>query len=149
MGGHGDGAGPLPGEPQAGQEGAGLGEAAMRPGQPVDAVGGFGGGANRLRGEGPRDGVGVVGQFADRAVVRLPPPQAVEPAVAVGDQISLGGGDADTGQVGGLLAGVAEVNGPEDEHLATDDRVGVLVAVGENGGLLVRGQGGAKPSGHP
>lgn len=121
----------------------------MQPGQPVGAVGGFGGGANRSLGKGSRDGVGVVGQFADRAAVRLPPPQAVESTVAVGDQVSLGGGDADTGQVGGLLAGVAEVNGPEDEHLATDDRVGVLAAVGENGGSLVGGQGGAKPSGHP
>jgi len=113
-----------------------------------DAVGGFGEGANRGGGEGLTDGVGVVGPFARRDVA-VAPPESVQPAVAVGQDVPLGGGDADVGQVGRLLAGVAEVDGPQDEHLAADDRIGVFVPVGENGGLFVGGQGGAKPGGHP
>ena len=87
--------------------------------------------------------------MARRAVVRFASPQAAESAIAVGEQVSPGGGDADGGEVGGLLAGAAEVDGPRDEHLAADDGVRVLVAVGADGGLFVGGQGGAKPSGHP
>ena len=41
------------------------------------------------------------------------------------------------------------MDGPQDEHLVADDRIGVLVAVGQDAGLVVRGQGGAEPGGHP
>ena len=101
-----------------------------------------------MPGEGLADGLGVVGQLAGWDVW-VTPTQAVPPAVPVGEDVPLGGGDADVGEVGGLLARVAQVNGPQDEHLAADDRVGVGVPVGEYGRLLVGGQGGAKPSSHP
>ena len=90
----------------------------------------------------------MVGQFARRDVT-VASPESVQPAVAVGQDVSLGGGDADVGEAGGVLTAVAEVDGPQDEHPAADDRVGVAVAVGEDGRLLVGGQGGAKPSSHP
>lgn len=45
--------------------------------------------------------------------------------------------------------GDPDAEGPEDEHLAADDRLRVLVAVREDGDLLVDGQGGAEPGGHP
>jgi hypothetical protein len=99
-------------------------------------------------GEGIPDGVGVAGECAD-GDVPVAAGQAVELAVAVGEEVALGGGDADAGDPGGLFAGVPEVDGPEDEHLAADDRIGVVVAVGEDAVLFVGGEGGSKPGGHP
>jgi len=139
----------LPGEPEAGQERAGLGEAAAAAGELVDAVDGLGGGAGRPRVEGRFDGVGLGGQFGGRAGRRFPPGEGVPSAIPVRDQGPLGGGDADGGEVGRLLAGVAEVDGLQDVQLAADDRIGVGVAVGQNAGRLVGGSGGAELSGHP
>ena len=115
----------------------------------MDAVDGLGGRANGLRVEGPFDGVGVGGQFTRRAGRRLPSGEGIQPAIAVRDQVSLGGGHADGGEVGRPLPGVAQVDGPQDVQLAADDRLGVPVAVGQNAGSLFGGEGGAEPSGHP
>jgi len=64
--------------------------------------------------------------------------ETVESAVAVGNDIALRGGNADVGEPGGVLAGVSEVDRPEDIRLAADDRIGMLVAVRKNGRLDVR-----------
>ncbi|MBY0228827.1 MAG: SDR family oxidoreductase [Gemmataceae bacterium] len=48
--------------------------------------------------------------------------------------------------MGGLLAGKAAVEKPEDEHLASDVGVGVAVALGVGDGLLLFGQLDAQPS---
>ena len=138
----------MPAEAQPGQEGARLGEAAAEAGQLLDAVGGLGDGTNRGGREGLADDLGVVGQCARREVP-VASPESVQPAVAIGQDVPLGGGEADVGQVGGLLAGVAEVDGPQDEHLAADDRVRVGVTVGQDGRSLGGGQSGAEPGGHP
>ena len=67
----------------------------------------------------------------------------------MGEEVSLGGSDADTGDSGGLFTGVTQVDGPEDEHFASDDGVGVMIAVVTDEDLFVGRKFGAIPSGHP
>ena len=139
----------MPGEAEAGQEGAGLGQSAANSGEFGNPLDGLGGGADGVLGEGLLDDRGMGGEIARRAAGDFAAFETVEPAVAIGNDIPLRGGDADMGETGGILAGVPEVNRPEDIHLAADDRIGMLVAVRENGRLDVRSQSGAKPSCHP
>ena len=87
------------------------------------------------------------GEFADRDVP-VAADQAVDLSVAEGQDVARGGGGAHVGDPGGFRASVAEVDGPEDEHLAADGRIGV-VAAGEDANLFVGGEDGSKPSGHP
>ena len=138
--GHGDGPGALPGEAEAGQEGAGLGEAAANPGEFGDPLDGFRGGADGAFGEGRLDGVGVGGEMARGAAGDFPALEAVESAVAVGEDGPLRGGNADVGEASGLFAGVSQVDGPEDVHLAADDRIGMAVAVGGSAESVGRNQ---------
>ena len=90
----------------------------------------------------------MVGESADRdvAVAAFEPLQT---AVAIGEDVAFGRGDADGRDSGGLLAGVPEVDGPKDEQFAADDGVGVPVAVGPDADLFVGGKSGAVPSRHP
>ena len=74
---------------------------------------------------------------------------AADAAVAVGQDVPLGRGHADGREAGQLVAGVAEVNGPQDVHLPADHRIGMPVAVGQHSRLLVGGQRRTKPSSHP
>lgn len=139
----------MPGETQTGQERAGLGEPAADAGQFVDSLDGLGGGANGAFGEGRLDGVRVVGQFAPGLVSGWASFESVESAVAIGEDVAFGGGDADMGELGGLFAGMSQVNGPEDVHFATDDGIGVVIAVGEKGGLFGGRENRPAPSRHP
>lgn len=139
----------LPGETEAGEEGTGLGETAADAGELIDAFGGLGGGANRLLGERLFDDVGVGGEFAGRPGSDFTTLQAVETAVAKGDEVSLGGGDAQSGKFGGLFAGVAEMNGPQDVHLAADYRIRMVITIGQHTGLFVGGEVRSEPGCHP
>jgi hypothetical protein len=93
------------------------------------------------------DGVGVGGEVAHRAVLRVAHLEAAEFAAAVREDVARG--DADVGVAGGLFAGVPEVDRPEDVHRAADDRIGMLVAVREDGGLEVGGERWAEPGRRP
>ena len=90
----------------------------------------------------------MAGELADREMP-VAADKALEMAVAEGEEAALGRGDADMGDPGGLLAGVPEVDDPEDEHLAAYGRIGMAIAVGEDAGLLFGGENGSKPGGHP
>jgi len=138
----------LPGEAEAGQEGAGLGQAAANPGEFGDPLDGFGGGADGAFGQRLPDDRGMGGEIARGAAGDDAALETVESAVAVGEDVPLRGGDADVGEAGRVLSGMPEVDGPEDVHLAADDGVGMPVAVGEDGGLEVGGKRRAKPGRH-
>jgi len=75
--------------------------------------------------------------------------ETVESAVAVGDDVTLGGGDADIREAGRLSAGVSQMDGPQHQHLAAHDRVAMPVAMIKNHRLNVGGQDRAKPVHHP
>ena len=95
------------------------------------------------------DAIDMGGEIARRAARDFAVFEAVESAVAIGNDVTLGGGDADMGEAGGVQPGVSEMDRPEDIHLAANDRVGMPVAVRENGRLDVRSQSRAKPGCHP
>jgi len=115
-----------------------LSQPAANAGECRDPFDGLGRGANGAFGERRLDGLGVGGEVARGAVARFAPPESVESAVAIGEDVSLGRGDADVRQAGGIFAGVPEVDGPEDIHLPADDQV-VAIAAGADRGLLVGG----------
>ena len=147
--GHGHGAGALPGEAEAGQEGPRLGQTATQTGEFKDAFGGFGGGANGPFGERLPNDLDMVGEFADGFVLESAA-ESFEASVAVGDEVSFGGRLGDVRDGGGLGACVSEVDTPEHEPFAADDGIGVAIAVAENLGLFVAWERGSKPSGgHP
>ena len=79
----------------------------------------------------------------------FPALEAVESAVAVGEDGPLRGGNADVGEASRVLSGVPEVDGPEDVRRAADDRIGMAVAVGEDGGSEVGGERRAEPGRRP
>jgi hypothetical protein len=91
---------------------------------------------------------GVTGQVADRPL-DLPASQALQPAVAEGGDVTLGGGPSDAGDFGGLLAGEAVVEEPERQHLAANVFVGVGVALGVDDPLLLLGPLNAIPAHRP
>jgi len=91
----------------------------------------------------------VGGEVAHRAALRFASREAFESAISVGDDVALGSGHADVGEAGSLFAGVSEVDGPKDEHLTADERVGMSVAVVEDRRLNVGRQGRAEPVLHP
>ena len=91
-----------------------MGEAATNPGQLVDAGDGLGGGADRPLGEGSLDAVGVVGELAGRSGAGIAASQRLQATVAVGEEVAFGGGDADVSDACGVIAGVPQMNGPED-----------------------------------
>jgi len=146
--GHGNRSRALPGEAKRCEEGPCLGGAATKAGELVDAFDGLGGGADRAFGERLFDRLRVIGEFAhgDVPVAAFEPRQA---AIAVGKDVAFGGGDADRSNACGLFAGVPEVNGPEDEHFASDKRVGVPVAVVQDDGLFIGRKCGPEPNSHP
>ena len=96
--GHGDGPGALPGEAEAGQEGAGLGEAAAEAGEVGDPLDGLGRGADGAFGQRLPDERGTSGEVGRGAASGLAAFKAVESAVAVGEDGPLGGGNADVGR---------------------------------------------------
>ncbi len=50
----------------------------------------------------------------------------------------------------GVFSGVSELDGPEDEHFATDDGSGMVIAVAQDLGVFIAAEDGSKPSGgHP
>ena len=124
----------MPGEPEAGQEGAGLGEAAAKAGEVGETFDGLGRGADGAFGRGLPDERGMGGEVARGAALGFAAFKAVESAVAVGEDVALRGGNADVGEASRVFPGVPEVDGPEDVRRAADDRIGMAVAVGEDGG---------------
>jgi hypothetical protein len=95
------------------------------------------------------DDRGTGGEIARGAAGDAAALETVESAVAVGNDVPLRGGDADVGEAGRVLSGMPEVDGPEDVHLAADDRIGMPVAVREDGGSEVGGKRRAEPGRHP
>ena len=70
-----------------------------------------------------------------------------ESAIAIGEDVAFGGGDADMSDFRGIVAGVSEVDGPEDVHLGSHDGIRMVIAIGQNDGLFLRGELRSKPSG--
>ena len=124
-----------------------MGRTATQSGQRLDPVASLGHRPHRGVGQGFPDGVGVGRQIADGAG-HVPLPQAVQTAVTVRSHVALNGGPAHTGNDGGLCPRDLAVQQPENEHCATDVRLGVRLALGSDDLLLVVGQGNGKP-GHP
>ncbi len=117
---------------------------AAKPGQLLDPLGRPGDGPCRLTPERLADAFAVGGQVADGAD-DVPAPQPIEAAVAEGGDVTLDGGAAQSGDLGGLLTGQPAVQQPQDEHLAADMLAGVGVTLGVDDGPLLFGQLDAKP----
>ena len=109
-----------------------MGQAATQTGEGFDAIAGLGGGTDGRRGEIGSDEFAVGRQFA-RGSGDVAASQSVESAVAIGREVALDRGPSALGDGGGLDASDAAVREPEDEHLASDGRIGM--------GREVRGYG--------
>ena len=74
-------------------------------------------------------GARVVGEYARGSRTGLALSEGRESAIAIGEDVAFGGGDADVSDLGRLVAGVSEVDGPENVHLGSHDGIRMLIAI--------------------